>query len=112
MFVIECPVCGPRDQSEFKAGGEAHRTRPEGPLDDAAWADFLFMRTNAKGPQRERWCHTAGCGRWFNVIRSTATDRIFGSYPIGAEPPPLPEESRPTPSGEARGSGNDAVKLA
>ena len=24
MFVINCPYCGEREQSEFKAGGEAH----------------------------------------------------------------------------------------
>ena len=24
MFLITCPYCGEREQSEFKAGGEAH----------------------------------------------------------------------------------------
>ena len=29
MFLISCPFCGERDQSEFKAGGEAHIERPQ-----------------------------------------------------------------------------------
>ena len=28
MFIINCPFCGEREQSEFKAGGEAHRAYP------------------------------------------------------------------------------------
>lgn len=113
MLVIPCPYCGPRDQDEFVYGGEAHRARPAEPqaLSDAEWADFVFMRDNAKGPHRERWCHAAGCGRWFNVIRSTASDRVFAAYGIGEPWPDLPEEARPTPAGEAAGSGNDAAKL-
>ena len=30
MLIIECPYCGPRDQSEFSNGGEAHVKRPDG----------------------------------------------------------------------------------
>ena len=46
MFIINCPFCGERDQSEFSAGGEAHIIRPKQPteLSDDEWADFLFMR--------------------------------------------------------------------
>ncbi|MCA8932674.1 MAG: sarcosine oxidase subunit delta, partial [Rhodospirillaceae bacterium] len=47
MFLISCPNCGPRDQTEFACGGEAHIVRPAKPdeLSDAEWADYLFMRT-------------------------------------------------------------------
>ena len=87
MFLIPCPWCGARDQSEFRCGGEAHIARPADPasLSDAAWADYLFMRTNPKGPHRERWCHAHGCGRWFHVTRDTVTDRILAVYRIGEE---------------------------
>jgi len=46
MFVINCPYCGERDQSEFKAGGEAHIKRPKQPteLSDDEWAEYLFMK--------------------------------------------------------------------
>ena len=28
MMLIECPFCGPRDETEFSCGGEAHIARP------------------------------------------------------------------------------------
>ena len=51
MFLINCPYCGERDQSEFSAGGEAHIVRPKEPteLSDDQWAEFLFMRKNKRG---------------------------------------------------------------
>lgn len=116
MFLIDCPYCGARDQAEFAYGGEAHVARPTDPeaLDDEAWARFVFFRDNPKGLFRERWNHAAGCRRWFNVLRSTASDRIHAVYRIG-EPAPAPavagEDAPRTPAGEVVGSGNDAVKL-
>jgi len=56
-------------------------------LDDAAWADCLFMRDNPRGDFAERWYHAAGCRRWFNVVRSTETHEVRRSYPPGAPPP-------------------------
>ena len=89
MLLIECPYCGERDQSEFSCGGEAHIVRPLDPdaLDDAAWADYLFMRQNTKGRHHEQWCHSAGCRRWFNVVRDTVTYRIEAVYLVGEAPP-------------------------
>ena len=89
MFLIECPWCGPRDESEFDHGGEAHIERPADPaeLSDEEWADYLFMRTNPKGRRRERWVHACGCRRWFNVERDTVTHRIAAVYGIGKKPP-------------------------
>jgi heterotetrameric sarcosine oxidase delta subunit len=85
MLLIPCPWCGPRDEVEFHYGDEAHITRPADPgaLDDAAWAEYLFMRNNPKGPLAERWVHSAGCRRWFNLLRDTATHRILAVYRIG-----------------------------
>ena len=50
MFIINCPYCGEREQSEFSSGGEAHIIRPKQPaeLSDDEWAEFLFMRKNIK----------------------------------------------------------------
>ena len=55
MFLINCPYCGERDQSEFSAGGEAHIVRPKQPteLSDDQWAEYLFMRKNIKGVKFE-----------------------------------------------------------
>jgi heterotetrameric sarcosine oxidase delta subunit len=72
MLLIPCPWCGARDEVE---------------LTDGEWADFLFVRDNPRGPWSERWFHTAGCRRWFNVVRDTATYEIRGSYRIGEEAP-------------------------
>ena len=80
MLVITCPFCGPREESEFSCGGEAHIARPlaENSLTDAEFADYLFLRDNPKGVFLERWRHTAGCRRWFNVVRDTVTHEIHG----------------------------------
>jgi sarcosine oxidase subunit delta len=90
MLLIPCPWCGERDETEFSYGAQAHVAYPEDPdaLDDAAWAAFLFVRANPKGELAERWCHSLGCRRWFNVVRDTATHEVLASYRIG-EPPPV-----------------------
>src|SRR4029077_2808002 len=89
MLLIPCPWCGPRDEIEFRYGGEAHIARPTNPdpFADHALAEYLFMRTTPKGVFAERWVHSAGCRRWFNLLRDTASNRIFAEYRIG-EPPP------------------------
>ena len=93
MLLIPCPWCGPRDEIEFHYGGEAHIARPTDPgaLDEVAWAEYLFMRNNPKGPFAERWVHSAGCRRWFNLLRDTATHRILAVYKTG-DPPPILDE--------------------
>ena len=93
MLLICCPYCGPRAELEFSYGGEAHIARPADPmsLDDEAWANFLYVRSNPRGIHAERWRHLHGCGRFFNVQRDTVSDTIIASYPVGT-PPPLPAE--------------------
>ena len=93
MLLIPCPYCGERDESEFGYGGEAHIARPKQPdeLGDAEWADYLFMRSNVKGVFLERWCHSHGCRRWFNLARDTVSYDILAVYEMGAKPPKLPE---------------------
>ncbi len=89
MFVINCPYCGKRDQVEFSCGGEAHIERPKQPteLSDDQWAEYLFMRKNIKGVQFERWNHTHGCRKWFNMVRDTSNDKIHATYKMGEKPP-------------------------
>ena len=85
MLLIECPWCGPRDQSEFSYGGEAHIVRPRDPdrLSDEEWADYLFMRENPEGAHHEQWCHSHGCRRWFNAVRDTLSYEITRIYKVG-----------------------------
>ena len=89
MLLILCPWCGKRPENEFSYGGEAHVARPARPaeLDDAAWAEFLYFRTNPKGVHAERWRHIHGCGRFFNCLRDTVTDKILVAYKPGESAP-------------------------
>ncbi|HEY8869848.1 MAG TPA: sarcosine oxidase subunit delta [Candidatus Limnocylindrales bacterium] len=89
MLRIACPWCGPRDEVEFRYGGQAHIAYPANPdaLTDEAWADFLFMRDNPKGLMAERWYHVAGCRRWFNAVRDTVTHEFLTIYRVD-EPRP------------------------
>ena len=84
MLLIKCPWCGERDESEFSYGGEAGITRPQDPfvLNDAEWADYLFMRKNPRGMHSELWNHSQGCRRWFGLIRDTVTYRIESSFEL------------------------------
>ena len=88
MMLIECPFCGPRDETEFSCGGEAHIARPlaENKISDADFADYLFMRDNPKGLFLERWQHSAGCRRWFNMARDTVSHDVVEVYSMGALP--------------------------
>jgi heterotetrameric sarcosine oxidase delta subunit len=91
MLLIDCPWCGPRDETEFGYGGEAHIARPKKPekLSDEDWGDYVFMRANVKGVLLERWCHSHGCRRWFNLARDTVSYRILAVYRMGEKPPKL-----------------------
>ena len=88
MLIINCPHCGPREESEFACGGEAHIARPlaKNSISDAEFADYLFLRDNPKGLFLERWRHSAGCRRWFNIARDTVSHEIIEVYPMGALP--------------------------
>ena len=88
MLLIDCPHCGARDETEFACGGEAHIARPlaENAISDAEFAEYLFWRDNPKGVFLERWCHTAGCRRWFNAARDTVTHEFIEIYAMGSLP--------------------------
>ncbi|MDP9197766.1 MAG: sarcosine oxidase subunit delta [Pseudomonadota bacterium] len=83
MLRINCPWCGVRDEPEFSYGGEAHVARPETSCSDEEWAQYLFYRSNPKGSHAERWCHSYGCGQWFNVLRDTVSHEILAVYRMG-----------------------------
>lgn len=87
MLRIACPHCGVRDEPEYSFGGPAHVTRPQPSADDRTWSQYLFARDNPKGVHYERWCHSFGCGRWFNVARDTVTHEILAVYPMGQPRP-------------------------
>jgi len=83
MLSIECPWCGTRDEPEFTYGGETGIARPPQGCSDEEWSQYLYFRSNPQGEHAERWCHTHGCGRWFNLIRDTVTHEIKATCRIG-----------------------------
>lgn len=92
MLLIHCPYCEETlPEAEFAYAGEAHITRPDPSVSDETWRDFLYIRTNVKGPHAERWRHAHGCGRYFNAVRDTVTDRVLTTYKAGEPRPALAE---------------------
>ena len=92
MLLIHCPYCEmARPELEFRYGGEAHIARPTDPsaLTDEAWAEYLYLRSNPKGMHAERWRHVHGCGRFFNALRDTVSDRFLTTYKAGEPRPAL-----------------------
>ena len=60
---IACPVCGERDYTEFRYGGDASKVRPaHGTADMKAWYEYVFVFGNPKGLHREYWQHVMGAG--------------------------------------------------
>jgi len=74
MLLVRCPWCGERDEVEFSYGGQAHVAYPSDPFaaSDEEWSEYLFVRDNPKGLFKERWVHTHGCRRWFELERDTS----------------------------------------
>jgi sarcosine oxidase, subunit delta len=100
MLLIACPYCGvERPEIEFVYGGEAHIARPPDPsaVSDEEWANFLYFRSNPKGVIAERWRHAHGCGRFFNCLRDTVSDKILAVY--------KPGEPRPDAAAVSAGQG-------
>ena len=89
MLLIPCPICGPRPELEFRYGGEAHVARPDNAGSDAEAARALYLRANVKGAHAERWRHVSGCGRFFNCVRDTVSDRILATYKSGEAKPEI-----------------------
>lgn len=112
MLLIPCPNCGPRDETEFHYGGQAHVAYPENPsaLNDREWAEYLFYRENTKGTFAERWVHSTGCRQWFNMVRDTVTYDIQAVYQMGA-PRPATAVPAAAESGTATTAANSTITL-
>lgn len=88
MLYLPCPWCGPREESEFRHGGEGVAIPPN--ATDAEWSRVLYYRSNPSGAYTERWVHVHGCRQWFYVVRDTRTHDITESRPLDG---PAPEAS-------------------
>lgn len=81
MITIECPNCGTRNVQEYRYGG-AYNPRPKKPLevDNEAWVDYVYMRDNKLGVQKEWWYHRGGCQLWFLAERHTKSNEVLRTY--------------------------------
>ena len=77
-MIIDHPLLGPRDASEFVCLGDARlMKRPDGMrASDARMHDYLFLRDNPAGLHRELWYHEQGDRSWLVVTRDTRTHEI------------------------------------
>jgi heterotetrameric sarcosine oxidase delta subunit len=84
MLLIPCPHCGPREETEFRYGGEG--VPIPGEADDRTWSRFLYYRGSPAGLFTERWVHAHGCRQWFFVLRDTLTHEITATSKLDAPP--------------------------
>ena len=75
-MIIDHPLLGPRDASEFVYLGDASLIdRPDG-SDINDFHDYLHLRDNPAGEHRELWYHEQGDRSWLVVTRNTLTHEI------------------------------------
>ena len=95
MIRLTCPLCGERDHTEFRYGGDASKERPaHEDVDAAAWHDHVFLFDNPMGRHLEFWQHVLGCRHWMIVERDTLTNEITATGPA--------RTGRPAGAGHAR----------
>jgi sarcosine oxidase subunit delta len=76
MLRIPCPLCGERDEAEFRFRGDATPLRPGATADLAAYHTYVYQRANPLGWHAEWWLHVGGCRQLLRVERHTLTHRI------------------------------------
>ena len=82
MKIMNCPLNGPRNISEFACHGEVTEMPDPNRCSDAEWADYVFMHRNPAGLVREWWIHLP-TSYWFIAERDTSTDMIVRTFPAG-----------------------------
>jgi len=76
MIELPCPLCGPRNVSEFRYAGEGGvRPDPE-TTTPAEWRRYLYMHRNPLGWTKENWYHGSGCRKYFSLERHTETHEM------------------------------------
>lgn len=78
-MIINHPLLGPRDSSEFVYLGDACLlNRPDWQADDALkqFIEYGHIRDNPAGLHRELWYHEQGDRSWLVVTRNTVTHEI------------------------------------
>jgi sarcosine oxidase subunit delta len=106
MKILNCPLNGPRNISEFVWGGEVKPMPDPNASGDAEWAEFVFLENNTAGVIREWWCHLA-TSFWFIGERDTVTDEVIRTYPAGelfSRRVDFAAKPKPQPTGDKKGN--------
>ncbi len=78
-MIINHPLLGPRDATEFVYLGDASLIdRPDWQAEDAAgkFYEYGYLRDNPAGLHQELWYHEQGDRSWLVVTRDTLTHEI------------------------------------
>ncbi len=78
-MIIDHPLLGPRDSSEFVILGDAALIeRPDWKDPNALdlFHEYMHIRDNPAGEHRELWYHEQGDRSWLVVTRNTITHEV------------------------------------
>ena len=79
-MIINHPILGPRDASEFVYLGDASLIkRPSKDEKDSKekFYEYLYLRENVAGVHKELWYHEQGDRSWLVISRNTVTHEII-----------------------------------
>lgn len=79
MKIMNCPLNGPRNISEFVYGGEVKPMPNMATCTDKEWAEYVFYSDNIIRIVKEWWFHSPS-GYWFIAERHTASDEVLKTY--------------------------------
>jgi sarcosine oxidase, subunit delta len=81
MRILNCPLNGPRNISEFVCFGEVKEQPDPQTSSDEDWTAYLFLEQNVAGVADEWWLH-APTNYWFIVRRNTVTDEVLETMTV------------------------------
>jgi sarcosine oxidase subunit delta len=81
MKIMNCPLNGPRNISEFVWGGDVRMPVDPVASSDREWAEYLFLEDNIAGEVDEWWLH-APSNTWFIARRHTVSDEILWTMSV------------------------------
>ncbi|MDC3172240.1 sarcosine oxidase subunit delta [Alphaproteobacteria bacterium] len=79
-MIINHPLLGPRDASEFIYLGDAlllNRPNWDEEKSEDNFYKYLYLRENVAGMHKELWFHQQGDRSWLVISRNTVTHEIF-----------------------------------
>ena len=79
-MIINHPILGPRDASEFVYLGDAsliNRPHKDEANAQEKFYQYLYLRENVAGVHKELWYHEQGDRSWLVVTRNTNTHEIL-----------------------------------